>query len=158
MTDDPYLSVPHLPRTSGAGSVDEKSPRHIACCVSAHGFGHATRAAAVMAAVHALDPSICFDVFTAAPEFVFRDSLTGRYVYHHGITDSGQAQRSALVEDPLATLARLDDFLPLDEFLLRSWADWLGRLECELVICDIAPLGLAVPELAALPSVLIENC
>jgi len=30
-----------------------------------------------MAAVHALDPTICFDVFTAAPEFVMRDSITG---------------------------------------------------------------------------------
>jgi len=160
MADDPYLSVPsvpHLPRTPGAGSVDKESFRHIAYFVSAHGFGHATRAAAVMAAVHALDPAICFEVFTAAPEFLFRASLTGPFVYHHGLTDIGLVQRSALVEDPPATLARLDDFLPFDEFLLRSWADWLGRLECELVICDIAPLGLAVAELAGLPSVLIER-
>jgi len=138
-------------------SVDEKSYRHIAYFVSAHGFGHATRAAAVMAAVHALDPNICFDIFTAAPEFVLQDSLSGPFVTHHAITDVGLAQRTALVEDPAATLARLDDFLPFDAFLLRSWADWLGRLSCELVICDIAPLGLAVAEMAGLPSVLIEN-
>jgi hypothetical protein len=67
------------------------------------------------------------------------------------------AQRSALVEDPPATLALLDDFLPFDSFWLRSWADWLARLECELVVCDIAPLGLAVAELAGLPSVLFES-
>jgi hypothetical protein len=151
MIDDMYLSRPSV------SSVDKESFRHVAYFVSAHGFGHATRAAAVMAAVHALDPTICFEVFTAAPEFVFRDSLTGPFVYHHGITDIGLAQRSALLEDPLATLAQLDEFLPFDEFLLRSWADWLGRLACELVICDIAPLGLAVAELAGLPSVLIEN-
>ena len=136
----------------------ERQPyRHVAYFVSAHGFGHATRASAVMAAAHEQDPSICFELFTAAPEFVFRDLLSGPYVYHHAITDIGLVQRSALVEDPLATLALLDDFLPFDEFLVRSWADWLGRLECELVVCDIAPLGLAVAEVAGLPSVLIEN-
>ena len=133
------------------------SLRHIAYFVSSHGFGHATRAAAVMAAVHTLDPAITFEIFTAAPEFVFRDSVTGAFNYHPGITDIGLVQRSALEEDVPATLARLDEFLPFDRFLLTSWAEWLERLNCELVVCDIAPLGLAVAELAGLPSVLIEN-
>ena len=136
----------------------DRSLRHIAYFVSSHGFGHATRAAAVMAAVHALDPNITFEIFSAAPEFVFQDSLAGPYNYHPGLTDIGLVQRSALVEDMPATLARLNDFLPFDSLLLRAWADWLGRLQCELVICDIAPLGLAVAEVGGLPSVLIENC
>jgi hypothetical protein len=110
-----------------------------------------------MAAVHGVDPNITFEIFTAAPEFVFQDSLTGSFHYHPGITDIGLVQRSALEEDMPATVARLDEFLPFDHFLLSSWADWLGRLNCELVVCDIAPLGLAVAELAGLPAVLIEN-
>jgi hypothetical protein len=137
--------------------VDEKALRHIAYFVSAHGFGHATRASAVMAAVHALDPKIAFDVFTATPEFIFADSLRGPYAYHQCISDIGLAQKSALVEDLPVTQARLDDFVPFDDFLVRSLADWLGRLQCELVVCDIAPLGLAVAETAGLPSLLIEN-
>jgi hypothetical protein len=150
-------SVPHLPTTQLRGSVDDNTLKHVAYFVSAHGLGHATRASAVMAAVHGLDPSICFEIFSAAPEFVFADSLRGHYAYHYGITDVGLAQRSALVEDLPLTLARLDDFLPFDDFLVRSWADWLSRLDCELVVCDIAPLGLAVAEAAGLPSLLIEN-
>jgi Glycosyl transferase family 1 len=129
----------------------------VAYFVSAHGFGHATRACAVMAAVHALDAQVCFEIFTAAPEFVFRDSLTGPFVYHQAVTDVGLVQHSALIENLPATVARLDEFLPFDPFLVRTWADWLERLQCELVMCDIAPLGLVVAEDARLPAILIEN-
>jgi hypothetical protein len=138
-------------------SFDVSPLRHVAYFVSAHGFGQATRACAVMAAVHALDSIICFDVFSAAPDWVFDDSLAGPFAYHHAITDVGLVQRSALVEDAPATLARLDEFLAFDSFLLRSWADWLARLQCERVVCDIAPLGPALAEVAELASLLIEN-
>jgi len=145
------------PEPPNSGPADESSLRHIAYFVTAHGFGHATRASAVMAAAHARQPDLCFDIFTSAPEFIFRDSLTGPFVYHHAIADVGLVQRSALEEDLNATLARLDEFLPFDPFLVRTWADWVERLQCELVVCDIAPLGLAVAEAAGLPSLLIEN-
>ena len=154
LEDSAYVS---LPSVLSVPSVDEKTSRHIAYFVSSHGFGHATRASAVMAAVHARELNITFEIFSAAPEFVFGDSITGLFNYHPGPTDIGLVQRSALVEDLPATLARLDEFYPFDSFLLRAWADWLGRLQCELVVCDIAPLGLAVAELAGLPAVLIEN-
>jgi hypothetical protein len=137
--------------------AEEHALRHVAYFVSAHGFGHATRACSVMAAGHALDANVCFDIFSAAPEFVFRDSLTGPFVYHQAIADIGLAQQSALVEDLPTTLARLNEFLPFDPFFVRTWADWLERLECELVVCDIAPLGLEVAEAAGLPAILIEN-
>jgi hypothetical protein len=138
------------PEPPGAGPADESSLRHIAYFVTAHGFGYPTRACAVMAAAHARQPDLCFDIFTAAPECIFRDSLTGPFVYHHAITDVGLAQRRALVEDLEATLERLDEFLLFDPFLVRTWADWLERLQCELVVCDMAPLGLAVAEAAGL--------
>ena len=145
--DGPILAAP----------VDDKRYRHVAYFVSAHGFGHATRACAVMAAAHALDANLCFEIFTAAPEFVFQDSLTGPFVYHQAVTDVGLVQQSALVEDLAETVARLDEFLPFDPFLIRISADWLERLQCEVVVCDIAPLGLLVAEAAGLPSILIEN-
>src|SRR5262249_44139036 len=129
----------------------------VAYFITAHGFGHATRACAVMAAAQALEPDLHFDIFTAAPEFVFRDSLLGHFTVHQAVTDIGLVQKSALIEDAAATAAKLDEFLPFDTFLFRSWADWLERLQCELVVCDIAALGLAVAEAAGLPSLLIEN-
>jgi len=36
----------------------------IACFISPHGYGHAARAAAVMEALHLLDPGKEFEIFT----------------------------------------------------------------------------------------------
>ncbi|MCC7362474.1 MAG: hypothetical protein IT317_23540 [Anaerolineales bacterium] len=129
----------------------------IAYFVTAHGFGHATRACAVMAALRARRPGLALHVFTQAPEWLFTESVPGGVSYHAATTDVGVVQHDALREDLLATLARLDDLLPFDPRLVREWATWLARLRVALVVCDIAPLGLAVAAEAGLPAVLIEN-
>ena len=51
-------------RTSG-------SDMNIAFFVSAHGFGHAARAAAVMSAVRRHEPDVGLEVFTRVPGMVF---------------------------------------------------------------------------------------
>ena len=129
----------------------------VAYFVTAHGFGHATRACAVMAALRARRPDLELHVFTQAPEWLFSESVPGGVSYHAATTDVGVVQHDALREDLPATVARLDDLLPFDPHLVREWAAWLARLRVELVLCDIAPLGLAVAAEAGLPGVLIEN-
>jgi UDP:flavonoid glycosyltransferase YjiC (YdhE family) len=132
-------------------------PPSLAFFVSAHGFGHAARACAVMNALQARAPRWHFHVFTQVPEWFFRESVTGALTYYAAPTDVGLVQPSALVEDWPATLERLDAFYPLAESLVQAWANWLARLECVAVLCDIAPLGLAAAQAADLPSILIEN-
>ncbi len=60
-------------------------------------------------------------------------------------------------EDLDATIQALNDFLPFDPALVQSLAGELRSQGDELVICDIAPLGIAVAAASGLPSVLIEN-
>jgi Glycosyl transferase family 1 len=131
--------------------------RNIAFFVTPHGLGHAGRAAAVMAALHKLDPSLRFHVFTKTPEWFFRDSLTGNFVYHSCLTDIGMVQENPLHEDVHATAGRLDEFLPFDPDKLDALADQVRSSECELLLCDIAPLGISVARTTGIPSVLIEN-
>jgi hypothetical protein len=66
-------------------------------------------------------------------------------------------QRSPVQEDLPATVTALDDLLPFDEALVRQLAEDLTDAGTRIVICDIAPLGIAVARAAGLPSVLIEN-
>ena len=47
----------------------------IAYFVSPHGFGHASRAAAVMEALHDLDSSLKFEIFTKEPSGYFCEDL-----------------------------------------------------------------------------------
>jgi hypothetical protein len=129
----------------------------IAYFVSAHGLGHAARAAAVMAAVHHSAPAVRFEIFTTAPHWFFDDCLTGPFACHRLATDVGLIQKSPLEENLPATIEALDAFYPLDEQRVGAVATSIKALGCRAVICDIAPMGIAVARHAGLPSVLVEN-
>ncbi len=129
----------------------------IAFFISPHGYGHAARAAGVMEAVYKLDPSIRFEIFTQVPRWFFDDSLSGDFGYHSLLTDIGLVQRTPLHADIPETVKRLNHFLPFDAFKIRDLANLLKKLSCDLIICDIAPMGIAVAEEVGVPSLLIEN-
>ena len=129
----------------------------IAYFVSPHGFGHAARATAVMTVLHDIDPEIHFDVFTRVPQWFFDDSICGQFAYHSLLTDIGLVQDSPLIEDLSKTVARLNEFLPFETNRIARLAARVRKLECELAICDIAPLGIAVGKAAGIPTVLVEN-
>jgi len=81
--------------------------------------------------------------------------LSASYNLHPISCDVGLVQKNALQEDLDQTLGALERFYPLHRHLVdRVAAIWR---DCELVICDIAPLGLAAAQRAGVSSVLIEN-
>lgn len=126
----------------------------LACFVSCHGYGHATRAIAVLEALHQRCPELVTDIFTAVPEAIFAQSLKN-YSYHFLRADVGLVQKDAFTPDLPATLALLDQFLNFDPALVSALADQIR--DCEVVLADISPLGIAVAKKAKLPSVLVEN-
>jgi hypothetical protein len=132
-------------------------PPSIAYFITPHGFGHATRAAAVMAAIHARHPSWRLEIFTQVPRWVFEDSLTGPFDYHSVLTDVGLAQLSPMLEDLEGTVERLNGLLPFREAVVRQLAEQVGSSGCAVVVCDIAPLGIAVARAVGIPSILVEN-
>lgn len=125
--------------------------------VTPHGFGHATRAAALMEALYARRPDLRFEVFTETPAWVFADSTRAPFGYHALLTDVGLAQATPLTADLPETVRRLEALLPFDPALVLRLAQQVKALGCAAVLCDIAALGLAVAQAAGLPSVLIEN-
>ncbi len=128
--------------------------KRIGCCITLHGFGHAARACAVMEALSALCP-VCFEIVTTVPKWFFAQSLSASYTLHPISCDVGLVQKNALEEDLGQTLKSLESFYPLDQNLIDRVA--VTFRDCELVICDIAPLGLAAAQRAGVTSVLIEN-
>jgi hypothetical protein len=135
----------------------EVSTRRVAYFISSHGFGHAARAASVMAALQHLAPTVQYEIFTQVPRWFFEDSLSQPFGYHAVLSDIGLVQKTSLLADIPATLQRLQGFFPCDPALVRTLAHTVRTLECALVLCDIAPLGIAVAQQAGLPSVLVEN-
>ena len=98
-----------------------------------------------------------FEIFTTAPRWFFEESLSGLFNYHEVACDVGFRQASALVVDIPATVAALDDMLPFDARQVQALADVVTVSGCSAVLCDIAPMGIAVAERAGVPSVLLEN-
>lgn len=137
--------------------MSAKSITRIAYFISPHGFGHAARACAVMDAVHRLNCEIEFHVYANTPRWFFEDSLSGPWKYHPLITDIGFVQKNPLEIDLSETLSRLDQFYPVDPALVADLAYAVSKKRCELIVCDIAPLGIEVAKAAGIPSVLIEN-
>ena len=131
--------------------------RRIAYFITPHGYGHAARACAVMAALVDRRPGTHFDVFTRLPEWFFQSTLGGSFTYHELLTDIGLAQKTALSEDLPETLRRLGQLLPFDRDVVGRVAQQLRQIGCRLVMCDIAPMGIAVACEAGIPSLLIEN-
>ncbi len=131
--------------------------RHIACFVSSHGLGHAARAMAVMEAISQRVPQVHFQIFTQTPIWFFDFAVPGSFTYHHLETDIGMAQKTPFHEDVDKTLALLDSFFPFDDTGIETMASRLSLFGCELVICDISPLGIAAAKRAKIPSILVEN-
>jgi UDP:flavonoid glycosyltransferase YjiC (YdhE family) len=133
------------------------SSQRMAYFISPHGYGHAARAAAIMAALHQQRPAVHFEIFTQVPAWFFADSLPGNFSYHSVLTDIGLAQKNSLVEDLPQTLQRLAKFIPFESDQIEKLAEQVQGLGCSLILCDISPLGLAVARAAGLPSILVEN-
>jgi UDP-N-acetylglucosamine:LPS N-acetylglucosamine transferase len=131
--------------------------RRIAYFISPHGFGHAARAASVMESLAAIESSLQFDIFTTVPDWFFSQSNSFAFHYHRLETDIGLVQKTPFQEDLPATVQKLNELLPFNQARIAAVAEKIRHLNCKLVICDIAPLGIRVARKAGVPSVLIEN-
>jgi UDP:flavonoid glycosyltransferase YjiC (YdhE family) len=129
----------------------------IAYFVTPHGFGHSTRAAAVMAALQRRQPDLHCHIFTRAPRWLFAESLNGPFTYHELSTDVGLAQLDALNVDVPATVDRLAEILPFAADLIDGLAHTVTDAGCQRIFCDIAPMGVAVAKAAGIPAVMVEN-
>jgi hypothetical protein len=135
----------------------DSPPRRVAFFISPHGFGHAARAASVMEAMTEIESPILFDIFTTVPAWFFKHSNTFDFRYHALLTDIGLVQMDPFQEDLPATVQCLKNFLPFDQMQIALLAEKIRSRQSELVICDIAPMGILIAGEADVPSVLIEN-
>lgn len=130
----------------------------ISAIISPHGFGHSSRAVAVLQSLYRVNPECQFDIITTVPEWFFRDSFTiESFEYIPFETDVGVVQISPFIEDLPGTVERLKSFLPFQNEKVQFLAKLLRERKSDLVLCDISPLGIAAARLANIPSVLVEN-
>ncbi len=125
--------------------------------ITSHGFGHTARCTAIMERLQQIDASIRFHVFTQTPDWFFKDALGEAVTHHPVLTDVGLVQKNSMEQDFSASMRLLNEFYPFSASQVEPLAQVVSSLGCHYIVCDIAPLGLAVADQVGIPSILIEN-
>jgi len=124
--------------------------------ISSHGFGHASRACAVMGKLSKVDHTKFF-IFTTTPDWFFKNSLSFPYEYIETQTDVGLIQATPFTENIDKTIKALENYLPFSEDRNEESLLLISEKKLDLILCDISPFGLWVAEKLGIPSILIEN-
>lgn len=125
--------------------------------ISGHGFGHATRSAAVLAALAARRPGTRITVVSTAPEWLFRLNLPVPFAYRPAALDVGLIQHDALRPELAATLAACQTLRAEREGLVAAEAAFLRQAEADLVLADIPWLAFPAARRAGVPAVGLSN-
>ena len=129
----------------------------IAYFITSHGFGHASRACAVMQSMQQANSDIHFHIYTAIPEWLFVDSGIRSFTHHNITTDIGLIQHSPFDIDYEETIERLGVFYEQFNQMAQIITEQIRYHNIKAVLCDVAVLGIAVAKAAHIPSFLIEN-
>lgn len=128
----------------------------IAFFITPHGFGHASRATGLMQAISQQIPDSKFIVFSTIPEWFFQEArLQVKTIPLQ--CDVGVVQKTPFIEDFETTLKELEKMYPTQPAVLDKIAAELHSNKVNLVICDIAAIGILAAKQAGIPSILIEN-
>jgi UDP:flavonoid glycosyltransferase YjiC (YdhE family) len=130
---------------------------HVAFYITGHGFGHATRMAAVATALVRQAPGVRISLVSTAPEWLFRLNLPCEFRLRPRALDIGVIQLDSIRLDPAATLAAYARLLERQPAAIQEEAEILRRDRVDLVVADIPPAAFLVAQRAGLPAIGISN-
>ena len=134
-----------------------KDMRDILFYVSGHGYGHATRIAALIRALRALGPrDLRIHVRTQAPRWLFTDADPDASCSEAPI-DVGMLQHNPLDVDLPGTLSAHEAFCARWDAAVAREADWMRDLRPLLVAGDVPALAFAAAHRAGVRSLAVAN-
>lgn len=129
----------------------------VAAFVTPHGYGHAARLTAVLAELSRRVPALELQVWTTVDRSFLEEALPPGFDRVPARVDVGVVQRSPFEEDPRATVEELASWEAATNAEAPAWLEILARFRPDVVVCDVAPLGLELAARAGLPGVLLES-
>jgi UDP:flavonoid glycosyltransferase YjiC (YdhE family) len=130
---------------------------HVAAYVTGHGFGHATRMAAIVGVLAERVPDLQVTIVSAVPEWLFRLNLAARFSYRARALDIGVVQEDSIRLDVRATLDAYAALLEGQAVLVEEEADFLRRVRVQLVVADIPAAAFPIARRVGVPGVGISN-
>jgi hypothetical protein len=137
------------------GSAMSRPTLYVA--ITNHGFGHATRAASVVANVKEMMPEVELILATTAPQWLLDCYLSEPYQYRQRAFDLGVVQADSLQMDLKTTLEKLQHIRAQQDQIVAAEAEFLRQQKVDLVMADIPPLATAIAHAADLPCWMVSN-
>lgn len=129
----------------------------IAVYITGHGFGHLTRALAVMKALRRRDASIQFFIRTTAARAFIERELEPPLRIDNVQTDTGGVERNILFSDGVAAIEKAQAFHASVEPLIEREVAFLRSESVDVVLADVPPLASEIAHRAGVPSVSVAN-
>ncbi|EDX87494.1 hypothetical protein S7335_5204 [Synechococcus sp. PCC 7335] len=129
--------------------------------VTNHGFGHATRSAALAAEISqcckAADIPLRLIMATKAPKWLLDTYLTEPYEHRTVAFDVGVLQTDSLNMDKSATLKAVQEIRVSEDRLIAEESAYLKAQQVDLVLADIPPLIAKISAVADVPCWMVSN-
>ncbi|MEM8504807.1 MAG: glycosyl transferase [Cyanobacteria bacterium P01_D01_bin.1] len=129
--------------------------------VTNHGFGHATRSAALAAEIsrccRAADIPLRLIMATKAPKWLLDTYLKQPYEHRQVAFDVGVLQSDSLNMDKAATLEAVQAIRSDEDRLIAEESAFLKAQQVDLVLADIPPLIAKISVAADVPCWMISN-
>lgn len=127
----------------------------IAYYISNHGFGHATRSAAL---IYELSKVGIFSIIcTNRPKALFDKIAKKNILYHEANLDFGVFQKDLIQPDIQKTENEILNHWQQKEVIIQSEIDFLSDKKIDLIIADIPPFALDIANKMQIPSIAISN-
>lgn len=125
--------------------------------ITNHGFGHATRAASVVAEIQRLCPEILVAMVTTAPRWLLESYVSGDFIHRPRGLDVGIIQSDSITMDKAATLEKLQHIRAQERSLIASEVNFMQQNRVGLVLADIPPLAAKIAQAAGVPCWMMSN-
>ncbi len=125
--------------------------------ITNHGFGHASRTAAVAATVQELCPEALIIMVTAVPHWLLESYLPGDFIHRPWSLDVGVVQSDSIKMDKAATLTRLKEIRADARMFINGETNFIKLNRAGLVLADIPPLAAPIAHSAGIPCWMASN-
>ena len=125
--------------------------------ITNHGFGHATRAASVAAAIQRLCPDVLLILVTTAPRWLLEVYIQTDFIHRPRAFDVGILQDDSVTMDKPATLERLQQLRAQQNKLIASEVNFIKQNRVGLILADIPPIATLLAKATQVPCWMMSN-
>lgn len=134
-----------------------RTVKRLAVAVTGHGFGHATRTAAVLQGLLELRPSLDVTVSSTSPRRLFENVLKKRFAYRQQAYEPGTVQKNCFEVDANATLRLYRHYSEEREARLRAETEFLRSGGFSGLLADIPAIAIRAAADAGIPAAGLWN-